>query len=37
MFHDPVTFADGFPHETFRALRADDPVSHHDHPTWKRG
>jgi cholest-4-en-3-one 26-monooxygenase len=37
MFHDPATFADGFPHETFRALRADDPVSHHDHPTWKRG
>jgi cytochrome P450 len=37
MFHDPATFANGFPHETFRALRADDPVSHHDHPTWKRG
>jgi len=37
VFHDPATFANGFPHETFRALRADDPVSHHDHPTWKRG
>jgi cholest-4-en-3-one 26-monooxygenase len=37
MFHDPATFAKGFPHETFRGLRADDPVSHHDHPTWKRG
>ena len=37
MFHDPATFAHGFPHDTFRALRADDPVSHHDHPTWKRG
>src|SRR5439155_1270464 len=37
MFHDPATFANGFPHETFRGLRADDPVSHHDHPTWKRG
>jgi cholest-4-en-3-one 26-monooxygenase len=37
VFHDPATFAHGFPHETFRALRADDPVSHHDHPTWKRG
>jgi cytochrome P450 len=37
VFHDPATFADGFPHETFRALRADDPVSHHEHPTWKRG
>lgn len=37
MFHDPVTFSNGFPHETFRDLRAHDPVSHHDHPTWKRG
>lgn len=37
MFHDPATFAGGFPHETFRRLRADDPVSHHEHPTWKRG
>ena len=26
MFHDPATFAKGFPHETFRGLRADDPV-----------
>jgi cholest-4-en-3-one 26-monooxygenase len=34
---DPATFAHGFPHETFRALRRDDPVSHHDHPVWKRG
>jgi cholest-4-en-3-one 26-monooxygenase len=37
VFYDPATFAHGFPHDTFRALRADDPVSHHDHPTWKRG
>ena len=37
MLHDPETFARGFPHDTFRALRDDDPVSHHDHPTWKRG
>jgi len=37
VFHDPATFAHGFPHETFRALRRDDPVSHHDHPLWKRG
>jgi len=37
VFHDPATFANGFPHETFRALRADDPVSHHDHPASKRG
>jgi len=37
VFHDPLTFAAGFPHDTFRALRADDPVSYHDHPTWSRG
>ena len=37
MLHDPETFAHGFPHDTFRALRDDDPVSHHEHPTWKRG
>ena len=24
MFHDPATFADGFPYETFRTLRADE-------------
>jgi cholest-4-en-3-one 26-monooxygenase len=37
VFHDPATFAHGFPHDTFRPLRDDDPVSHHEHPTWKRG
>ena len=37
VFHDPAMFAHGFPHDTFRALRDDDPVSHHEHPTWKRG
>jgi cholest-4-en-3-one 26-monooxygenase len=37
VFHDPATFAHGFPHDTFRALRDDDPVSHHEHPLWKRG
>lgn len=37
MLHDAATFAHGFPHDTFRALRKDDPVSHHDHPVWKRG
>ncbi len=37
VFHDPSTFSEGFPHEMFRALRANDPVSHHDHPTWARG
>ena len=37
VFHDPATFAHGFPHDTFRALRADDPVSHHDHPDVEAG
>src|SRR5690242_11836844 len=37
MFHDPATFAGGFPHDTFRALRDTDPVSHQDHPQWPRG
>jgi cholest-4-en-3-one 26-monooxygenase len=37
VFHTPEAFAHGFPHETFRALRDDDPVSHHPHPTWARG
>ena len=37
MLHDPKTFEHGFPHDTFRALRDDDPVSHHEHPTWSRG
>src|SRR5439155_12544652 len=27
----------GFPHDHFRELRATDPVSHHDHPSWARG
>jgi cholest-4-en-3-one 26-monooxygenase len=35
--HDPATFAGGFPYERFAAMRADDPVSHHDHPGWERG
>jgi cytochrome P450 len=37
MLHSSQTFAHGFPHDAFRALRDNDPVSHHDHPTWKRG
>jgi hypothetical protein len=37
VFHDARTFADGFAHETFRALRDNDPVSHHDHLGWARG
>ncbi len=35
--HDPRTYAHGFPHEQFRLLRDNDPVSHHDHPSWERG
>ena len=37
VLHDPMTYADGFPHEYFRELRASDPVSHHQHPYWERG
>ena len=37
VFHDPETFAHGFPHDTFRDLRDNDPVSHHDHPSWAHG
>ena len=37
MLHSPDTFAHGFPHDAFRALRNDDPVSHHAHPDWERG
>ena len=36
VLHDPATYAHGFPYEVFRALRDDDPVSHHDHPGWER-
>jgi cytochrome P450 len=35
--HDPQAYAGGFPHERFRALRAHDPVSHHDHPDHPLG
>ncbi len=35
--HDPQTYAQGFPHERFRRLRDEDPVSHHDHPDFERG
>jgi cholest-4-en-3-one 26-monooxygenase len=35
--HDPRTYAQGFPHEQFRQLRDNDPVSHRDHPSWARG
>jgi cholest-4-en-3-one 26-monooxygenase len=35
--HDPATYANGFPYEHFRDLRANDPVSFHEHPLWERG
>ena len=35
--HDPNLYAKGFPYEIFRELRDNEPVSHHDHPLWKRG
>jgi len=35
--HDPLTYSSGFPHEHFRRLRDEAPVSHHDHPAWERG
>ncbi len=37
VLHAPETFVHGFPHDAFRALRENDPVSHHHHPTWERG
>jgi cytochrome P450 len=35
--HDPATYDGGFPHELFRELRAERPVSRHGHPRWDRG
>jgi cholest-4-en-3-one 26-monooxygenase len=35
--HDPLAYAAGFPHERFARLREEDPVSHHDHPSWEKG
>ena len=37
VLHDPATYAHGFPYDEFRALRDEEPVSHHDHPGWERG
>lgn len=37
VLHDPHTYSQGFPHEHFRELRANAPVSHHDHPGWPDG
>jgi cholest-4-en-3-one 26-monooxygenase len=37
VLHDPATYAQGFPHEYFRELRATRPVSHRTHPRWERG
>lgn len=35
--YDPYTYESGFPHEYFARLRAEDPVSRHDHPAWDGG
>jgi cholest-4-en-3-one 26-monooxygenase len=35
--HDPATYDGGFPHELFRQLRAERPVSLQEHPKWERG
>lgn len=34
---DPHTYDQGFPHDRFARLRADQPVSLHEHPAWERG
>jgi cholest-4-en-3-one 26-monooxygenase len=35
--HDPRLYAAGFPHERFRWLRDNDPVSHHEHENYEGG
>jgi len=35
--YDPATYASGFPYERFAEMRANDPVSHQDHPSWPDG
>ncbi|MBL7502430.1 cytochrome P450 [Frankia sp. CNm7] len=35
--HDPRLYAAGFPHERFRWLRDNDPVSHHEHEAYAGG
>jgi cholest-4-en-3-one 26-monooxygenase len=35
--HEPTTYDQGFPHDLFRSLRAERPVSHHEHPRWEGG
>ena len=35
--HDPALYAHGFPHERFRHLRDDEPVSHHEHDRYEGG
>jgi cytochrome P450 len=35
--HDPVVYAHGFPHDYYRRLRDEQPVSHYAHPSWPRG
>jgi cytochrome P450 len=34
---DPRTYDKGVPHEYYRWLRDNDPVSHHDHPNYPGG
>ena len=35
--HDPRTYDHGVPYEYYRWLRDNDPVSHHDHPSYPGG
>jgi cholest-4-en-3-one 26-monooxygenase len=35
--HEPTTYDQGFPHDLFRSLRAERPVSRHEHPRWEGG
>jgi cholest-4-en-3-one 26-monooxygenase len=35
--HDPATYAHGVPYDYYRELRANDPVSHHEHGSYERG
>lgn len=37
LLHDPHTYDHGVPHEYYRWLRDNDPVSHHDHPSYPGG
>ena len=37
VLHDPSVYDRGFPYEHFRRLRAEAPVTHHDHEVWPNG